>query len=291
MAATPRVGIIANPSKEGADELLHELCGLFEKAGIEMFIDEDAASLCSKAKALPLQGLAASVDLLVVLGGDGTILWVVRQLKSSIKPVAAINTGTLGFLTCATTEEAALLVDQIAAGTYVTTPRSLVECELWVGDECLSQNIAANEVTLCRDNTARVVHVEAQIGERPINLYSGDGLILSTPTGSTAYSLSAGGPIVEPESDVFIITPICAHTLASRPLVVDDNHLVRFIVPEQRDKLSLLVDGQWIATIEQEAEIRMRKADFTLDLITMPDQDFYGVLHQKLNWMGSATVK
>ena len=289
MAEAQRIGIIANPDKEGASELLNQLCSQFREKGLSVVLDHASAALCSEASSLSLEELANEVDLLVVLGGDGTILWVLRQLKHFVKPVAAINTGTLGFLTCATTDEAHQLVERIVNQDVIVTPRSVIDCELWIQGECVSKSVAANEITLCRDNTARVVHVEAHVGSRHISRYSGDGLILSTPTGSTAYSLSAGGPIVEPESDVFIITPICPHTLASRPLVVDDNHHVTFRVPKQRDKLSLLADGQWVATLESDAEIRLKKAGFTLDLITMPEQDFYDVLHRKLNWTGSAT--
>lgn len=286
--ASPRVGIVANPSKTGAKELLRDLLRLFEERSMDVILERKSGKLIGAEKSVPFEHLGEEADLLVVLGGDGTILWVLRQLREKIKPIAAINTGTLGFLTCATQEESEKLVDAIASGTYEQTDRIVIEGVFLPESGDPINFVGLNEATVCRGVDSRVVHVEAWINGKVANLYSGDGLILATPTGSTAYSLSAGGPLVQPGSDVFAITPICPHTLANRPLVIDASNEVEFRALDQRDDLSLLVDGQLVATISDRASIKMKRADFCLPLISISGQDFYDVLHQKLGWTGSA---
>ncbi len=286
--ASPRVGIVANPSKPGARELLLDLIQKFEERSIAIVLEEQSACLIGSDDSVPFEELSDLVDLIVVLGGDGTILWVLRQLRERIKPIAAINTGTLGFLTCATQSESGKLANALATGEYDQTDRIVIAGRFVPEAGPPIEFVGLNEVTLCRGVDSRVVHVEAQINGKVANLYSGDGLILATPTGSTAYSLSAGGPLVQPGSEVFIVTPICPHTLANRPLVIDASSEVKFAALEQRDDLSLLVDGQLVTSISDTASVQMRKADFCLPLISISGQDFYDVLHQKLGWTGSA---
>lgn len=252
------------------------------------FVLEDETACLAERNGVPFDRLSEQIDLLLVLGGDGTILWVLRQLREAIKPIAAINTGTLGFLTCATEEESEVLVNAIVAGTYETTDRVVIQGQLERGGKVIDEFFGLNEVTLCRGVDSRVIHVEAHISGLPANRYTGDGLILATPTGSTAYSLSAGGPLVQPGANVFAVTPICPHTLANRPLVVSADSEIVFEVPEQRDDLALMVDGQLVASIVEPASVSMRKADFSLPLVSLPGQNFFGVLHQKLGWTGSA---
>ncbi len=288
MAETPRVGIIANPSKEGAKELLADLKEQFGERGVPLVFEEATAALLGGVKGIPFIELSDEVDLLVVLGGDGTILWVLRELQEKVKPIAAINTGTLGFMTCATTQESSKLVEALTTGAYESSHRVLIEAEFEEEGGAKGTYFALNEILLCRGVDARGIHVEAHINGKFANRYSGDGLILATPTGSTAYNLSAGGPLVDPGSDVFIVTPICPHALANRPLVVDgQSHLV-FNAPEQRDDLALMVDGKLVASITQPAQVRMHLASFDLPLISFPGQNFYGILNQKLGWSGSS---
>lgn len=288
MAETPRVGIVANPSKEGAKELLTDLISQLDEKKVEYVFEEETADFIGADSGVNFDSIEEKIDLLLVLGGDGTILWVLRQLKERIKPVAAINTGTLGFLTCATEEESARLIEAIVTGEYETTNRVVIEGHFETGGKIRERFFGLNEVTLCRGVDSRVIHVEAIINDQPANRYTGDGLILATPTGSTAYSLSAGGPLVQPGANVFAVTPICPHTLANRPLVVSADSKIVFEAPEQRDDLALMVDGQLVASITEPATVSMKKADFSLPLISLPGQNFFGVLHQKLGWTGSS---
>jgi NAD+ kinase len=288
MAKTPRIGLLANPEKPGAEALLRDLVDRFAAAGEAVALESGTAALVGLPGGVPLAELGEAVELLVVLGGDGTLLWVVREMGPSIKPIAAINTGTLGFLTCATEEESGDLVEAIAAGAYSISERLLLAGELERGGAVGETFYALNEVTICRAVASRVIHVEAHVNGAFANRYTGDGLILSTPTGSTAYSLSAGGPLVAPDAGVFVVTPICPHALANRPLVVDASSQLVFETPPQRDSLSLLVDGQLLALLEEPARVHLRRADFHLPLVALPGQDFFGVLHRKLGWKGTS---
>lgn len=288
MAETPRIGVIANPEKPGAGELLLDLVARFRESGVSVILEERTAALADLSGGVSLDALGEMIDLLVVLGGDGTILWVLRQMKERIKPIAAINTGTLGFLTCATAEESGQLVKALTSGKFSTSERLVIAGDLERKGRIEASFVALNEVTLCRAVASRVIHVEACINDKLANRYTGDGLILSTPTGSTAYSLSAGGPLVQPDADVFVVTPICPHSLANRPLVVGASNRIIFEAPKQRDHLTLLVDGQLVAVIEETARIHLRRAEFSLPLVSMSNQDFYDVLHQKMGWTGTA---
>ncbi len=288
MAETPRIGIVANLSKAGAKDLMGDLIQRFEEAELPVQLEENTANFIGLEKGLPLVELNDAVDVLVVLGGDGTILWVLRQLADRIKPIAAINTGSLGFLTCATAEESGKLVDALRTGDYNTSDRIIISGSLEVNGEVEERFFGLNEVTFSRGVGSRVIHVEAWVDGKMANLYTGDGLILATPTGSTAYSLSAGGPLVQPGANVFVVTPICPHTLADRPLVVSASSQMLFQAPEQRDDLALYVDGKIVAKISEKSQVRLERADFKLSLISMPDQDFYGMLHRKMGWAGSS---
>tara|TARA_B100000927_G_scaffold236650_1_gene197330 strand:+ start:42 stop:911 length:870 start_codon:yes stop_codon:yes gene_type:complete len=288
MVEAPRVGIIANLSKSGAKDLLADLLARFEAASIEVTLEQKTAGLAGQSEGLSLEEFIEVVDVIVVLGGDGTILWLLRQLREKVKPVAAINTGTLGFLTCATEEESGTLVSALATGDYQRTDRIILSGSFLLNGEKKEDFVALNEVTFSRGVGARVIHVEAWVNGRMANRYTGDGLIVATPTGSTAYSLSAGGPLVQPGADVFVITPICPHTLADRPLVVGAGSQVSLKAPEQRDDLALYIDGRLLAEFSEPAEVQLELASFTLPLISLPDQDFYTVLHRKMGWAGSA---
>ncbi len=291
MAKSPqslKIGIIANPKKSGGKALLRDLLNRFRGAGMSVQLEELTAKSIGRKTGLELGALNEAVDLLVILGGDGTILWVVRQLAAKLKPIAAINVGTLGFLTCATADESNKFVEAIAGGAYKLSERTIISCKLHRAGRKNESFIALNEVTLCRANNSRVIHIEAMVNGQFSNRYTGDGLILATPTGSTAYSLSAGGPLVEPSASVFLLVPICPHTLANRPLVLDAENHISLRVPSQRDDLSMMVDGQQVAEITKTATIEIERSDFSLKLVQLEGQNFYGTLHQKLGWTGSA---
>ncbi len=288
MAEALTIGLIMNPLKAGGKALLRDLILQFEERNVSIFLEEESARQIDAEGGLSLHLLAEKVDILVILGGDGTILYNLRRLGDKVKPVAAINTGTLGFLTCATADESQKLVDCLISGDYKMTKRTVISCDLTHHDEKRKSFSALNEVTIGRGMNSRVVHVEACVNGLSANRYTGDGLIIATPTGSTAYSLSAGGPLVEPEANVFIVTPICPHTVANRPLIIGGSSEISLHIPDQRDDLSMTIDGKLVAEISREATVDIKMADFHLPLVSLPGQNFFGVLNQKLGWTGTS---
>lgn len=295
MAKTPRVGLIANVQKPGARALLETLLSAFEERGLRTSVETESAALLRgphpKLTVGTLAEVARRSDVLVVLGGDGTLLGVMGQLKSAVKPIAGINVGTLGFLTCATAREYQSLVDAIGSGQYEISHRAIIEASLLDKKGKPSRVFhALNEVTVVRGATSCVVQVETRVDGHFVNHYTGDGIIVSTPTGSTAYSLSAGGPILEPGCGVFVMTPICPHALANRAIVFHDRREIEVLVPEQRDDLLVTADGRAVCELREPSRVRLRRAKFDLPLVTLPGSSFYAVLRRKLGWFGSSVV-
>ncbi len=295
MAETPRVGLIANLDKPGARSLLETLISAFESREVSVGVETESAGLLKEVhpglSIASLEELAAASDILVVLGGDGTLLGVVGRLGEAVIPIAAINVGTLGFLTCATAEEYQALVDAIIDRNYEVSRRTIIEATLRHGtdsDEVVVH--ALNEVTVVRGATSCVVHVETRVDDHFVNHYTGDGIIVATPTGSTAYSLSAGGPILEPGCGVFVMTPICPHALANRAIVFADNREIELLVPEQRDELLLTADGRPVRQLTEPSRLSIRRAAVELPLVMLPDGSFYKVLRRKLGWFGSSIL-
>lgn len=293
--AETQIGLIANPDKKGAAELLRKLLDAFASKGIVCRLEKNSAKLIDSDKGIDLAELAELSDILVVLGGDGSLLWVLSQLKEKIKPLAGINIGNLGFLSCTTGAEYQQLVDVIDGGDYSLSERSIVKASLSVrqGDKDVDQEefFGLNEVTISRAASSRVIQIEAWVNGQFVNHFSGDGVILSTPTGSTAYSLSAGGPVIDPAAKVFTLTPICPHALANRAIVMSDSGEIELLMPEPRDALLMSIDGHPVAEIDTTAKVTIERAGFNLPLLAMPDASFYEVLHHKLGWFGSSVVK
>ncbi len=282
-----KVGIIANTDKPGARATIEGLVKALEARGIAIHLDREAAGFCGLPDGLDGPGLAAACDVIAVLGGDGTMLNALAKLGSNAKVIAGINIGTLGFLTSCTDGEVEIFADALITGNYKTSRRTLLTATVTSEDGIERNFHALNEVVLARGQTGRLVSLSAYVDGDLLNHYRADGLIVATPTGSTAYSLSAGGPLIGPSSGVFVITPICPHTLSQRSLVIGDDALVE-LAPENADEAPMLftVDGREIITIYRGDRIQVRKADHSLNLLRLPGHSFYAALRQKLNWRG-----
>jgi len=229
-----------------------------------------------------------AAEVLVALGGDGTILRVVKDLGDVVAPIFGINLGSLGFLTCVSSADAMLAVGSIVANDYTLSVRALLEVKLIRGDEEIACQRALNDVVLNRGSVSRMINIEARVNGRFLTSYHADGMIVATPTGSTAYTLAAGGPILDPGSGAFIVMPICPHVLTNRPLIVDDSAEVEILLGPEQSDISLNVDGWELAKVHSGDRIIIRKAPQTLSLAMLPGVDFFEVLRQKLKWSGSA---
>ncbi len=281
-----KIGLIAHTGKAGVAELTRTLAQRLEDKGLTVLVETNTAELAGITAKHSISELGLAADLLVVLGGDGTILHSLGQLGENIKPVFGINMGALGFLTCANSTAAAEAVDCIAEGRMVFSERSLLDVAV-NSDGNASRMIALNDVVLSRGEVSRLVRLKASVNGEVLTEFNADGLIVATPTGSTAYSLSAGGPILAPESGAFVITPICPHVLTNRSIIVDENAAIEIEVTERKYPVFLTVDGREPVRIAMGATVQIRKSERVLPLASLPGVSFFGVVRQKLKWSGS----
>jgi NAD+ kinase len=278
-----KIGLTAHTGKPGVAELTRTLAKELERAGLTVLLEEHTAALAGLADGLPIPALGQQADLLVVLGGDGTILHLVGQLGDNIKPVFGINIGALGFLTCSNSSAYAEAVECIAAGKMTFSERTLLE----VAINGSSVVTGLNDVVFSRGEVSRLIQLKTSVNGEVLTEFNADGLIVATPTGSTAYSLSAGGPILAPESGAFVITPICPHVLTNRSIIVDEDAVIEVEVTEREYPVFLTVDGREPLRMEVGARVRIKKSARVLPLASLPGVSFFGVVRQKLKWSGS----
>ncbi len=227
----------------------------------------------------------ADADLVISIGGDGTMLYASRMARETGTPILGINRGRLGFLADVTPDELISSVDSVLAGDYTTDSRLLLEARLHrsAGDDVVAY--ALNDIVLQRRETGRMVDFETRVGGQYVNTHSGDGLIVATPTGSTAYALSCGGPIIEPQLDAVVIVPVCPHTLTDRPVVISADQSIEVSLLERDDtKAEITVDGFSMGSINPDDKLRICAANTRVTLVHPPGYDFYGILRSKLFW-------
>ena len=282
-----KIGLIAHTGKPGVAELIRVLGAEFERFTLPVLLEAKTAALAGLASGCTIDDLGRQADLLVVLGGDGTILNVVGQLGDLIKPVFGINVGSLGFLTCANSSACAEAVECIAAGKMVFSDRTLLEVTAQIAGKASTTFTGLNDAVLSRGEVSRLVRLKSRVNGEPLTEFNADGLIVATPTGSTAYSLSAGGPILAPESGAFVITPICPHVLTNRSIIVDESAFIEIEVTEREYPVFLTVDGRDPSPIEAGSTVAIRKSHRVLPLASLPGVSFFSVVRQKLKWSGS----
>ena len=281
------IGLIAHTGKPGVAELIHAVLEELARFSMSILVEKETAALAGRKSDGSVQQLAAKADLLVVLGGDGTILNVAGQLGAGIKPIFGINVGSLGFLTCSSSPAYREAVEGIAQGKITFSDRTLLEVTIKNSRQGSAPMIGLNDAVFSRGELPRLIRLRARVNGEPLTEFNADGLIVATPTGSTAYSLSAGGPILEPQSGVLVITPICPHVLTNRSIIVAESSVIEVEASEPDYPVYLSVDGRDPLPLEVGAVVTIRKADKTLPLAVMPDVSFFSVVQQKLKWSGS----
>ncbi len=283
-----RIGLIANTSKAGAAELAHALRREFARHSVPLEYEWATAALVGLESTLGIRELGRACDLLVVLGGDGTMLQALGEIDGPIPPMFGINLGTMGFLTCLGAAQYLEAVEIIVNGRYALSPRTLLQVEVKRGDEVIFSGRALNDAIVSRGKLSRLIRLDVRIDGDSLTEYNADGLIVSTPTGSTAYSLSAGGPVLTPDSGVFVLTPICPHVLTNRSLIVADQARIEIVPAREHDAVYLTVDGSKVVPVTPPESICITKAVDRLPLAMAPGLPFFEVLRQKLKWSGTA---
>jgi NAD+ kinase len=281
------IGLIAHTGKPGVAELIDAVAKEFIRVSIKVVIEKETAALVGQRSDRTIAQVAAEADLLVVLGGDGTILNVADHLGDAIKPIFGINVGSLGFLTCSPSADYRDSVACIAKGGITFSERALLDVRIKAGAKERVSMIGLNDAVLSRGELSRLIRLRTRVNGESLTEFNADGLIVATPTGSTAYSLSAGGPIMVPESGVFVITPICPHVLTNRSIIVTENSLIELEPTEPDYPVYLSVDGRDPMRVEIGSVVAIQKAKKTLPLAVMPDVSFFSVVRQKLKWSGS----
>lgn len=281
------IGLIAHPGKPGVGDLIKSLAAEFEQRSMSILLEKETAAVAGQKSENTIAQIGAKADLLVVAGGDGTILSVAGKLGNASPPIFGINVGSLGFLTTASSPAFREAVDCIAKGKITVSHRTLLEVRLRDSEKELAPMIALNDAVLSRGELSRLIRLRTRVNGEALTEFNADGLIIATPTGSTAYSLSAGGPIMEPESGVFVITPICPHVLTNRSIIVSENSVIEVEATEPDYPVYLTVDGREPLRIAKDATVEVRKAKKKLQLAAMPNVSFFAVVRQKLKWSGS----
>ena len=281
------IGLIAHTGKPAVADLVNAIAKEFDRFSISILIEKETAAIAGKKSDHSIAQLGAAADLLVVVGGDGTILHVVGQLDEIIKPIFGINVGSLGFLTCANSSAYHDAVECIAKDRINFSQRTLLEARIKVAEKQTKKMTALNDAVLSRGELSRLVLLRTRVNGEALTEFNADGLIVATPTGSTAYSLSAGGPILDPESGVLVITPICPHVLTNRSIIVAETSIIDIEVSDPDYPVFLTLDGRQPIRVKRGSTINIRKAKKTLRLAALPDVSFFNVVRQKLKWSGS----
>ncbi|MFZ4597212.1 MAG: NAD(+)/NADH kinase [Terrimicrobiaceae bacterium] len=281
------IGIFAHSEKPAARAVVQAMTSGLAQAGVPFLIERETASLAGLESDLDEAALAERCELLVVMGGDGTILRVVHKIRATLPPIFGINIGSLGFLTCLGPSEVHRAVESLRDKDYILSPRRLIDVRLERSSGEVRRFQALNDAVVGRGERSELVRIRVAIDGEVLTEYNADGLIIATPTGSTAYSLSAGGPILMPDSGSFVITPICPHVLTNRSVVVSDSSNIEIALSEAGQNVFVNVDGQETCEMGVGDVLSLSKSDRSLPLAMLPERSFSEVLRQKLKWSGS----
>lgn len=279
------IGILSRPRRAQLSVVVPPLLKWLEGRGVTACYDEEtAAALADTSKGRPRISVADSSQLLLVLGGDGTMLAAARLASPRGIPILPINMGSLGFLTSFTLDELYPALEETLAGRFSVSQRVMLQAELERAGSVIETQTALNDAVIHKGALARMIQLELRINSDFVCRYRADGLIVSSPTGSTAYSLSAGGPIVHPAVESFIITPICPHMLSDRPLVIRDSSCIEVKLNGDTESVYLTLDGQRGIPMQPTDILRVRRADRQLKLIQPPKKPYFDILRSKLKW-------
>ena len=284
-----RIGLIANFEKSSSRSAVIEAAALIARANRIVAAEQDTAGMAGlKCQVYPSAAdLARHVDLLLVFGGDGTMLRAVREIDGSEAPVLGINVGRLGFLTAVSSRDLAAAMDKLWQNDFVIEPRPLIEAIGRCGGRPLRMS-ALNDIVISRGAVSRLIELNVSVDDKPLTRYRGDGLIVSSPTGSTAYSLSAGGPVICPGAEVFAITPICAHALSNRPVILSLSSVIRVQLLSREMEAIVAADGQLQANLAAGDAVTIRRSRRKVHLLHLGNTSFFQTIRQKLHWRGSS---
>lgn len=283
MPASKTVGLITKPNSAEARRLVPELIAWLAARRVAVRCDPETAVYAGGAS-VERDRVPEGADLVVVLGGDGTLLSAARAIAGREIPLFAVNLGSLGFLTAITVEEMYPELERALRGEHRIGRRRMLHTELWRGERQVAAFESLNDAVLTKVEMARMIELDTHVDDHFVCVYRADGLIVATPTGSTAYSLSAGGPIVFPSVGALCITPICPHTLTNRPVIVSDSSVIQILNLNESELAYLTIDGQVGEPLSEQDRVICQSSKNFVHLIRPPRMLFFDVLRQKLKW-------
>ncbi len=282
------IGIIGNTAKPRAMSAISSFVELLRRRRVDYILAENLKRyipLRADERTASLQKLGSECSILVTFGGDGTILSAAREIGFIGKPILGINIGTLGFLAEVLVEEIEGVLDELLSGSYQIIDRMVLRVSIERGTYCRTF-YALNDVVVDRGPASRLIYIDAKVNDRFLNSYRADGLIVATPTGSTAYSLSAGGPLMMPTMNAIIVTPICPHSLSVRSIVLGDDSRIDLSIRKEAEPVQVNIDGCNCAQLFVNEILRIQKAEYAVRWISIGRRDFFSILRTKLNWGG-----
>jgi NAD+ kinase len=275
---------LAKPKFPEIKSTLQDVVTWLRSRSIEVILDQASAMLLGEQGGYQKTQLASKADVLLVLGGDGTMLNAARLAGERSIPILGVNMGGLGFLTEVRLENLYPSLERVFANDFVLDDRLMLRTHIHRHGEMVAQGVVLNDVVISKGTLARMIELKIAIQGRFVTNLRGDGLIVSSPTGSTAYSLSAGGPIIDPAVQSLILTPICPHTLTHRPLIVPGNAVIEVTLTSKDDGAMATLDGQVGVAITQEDTVLIQASENRTRLIRFPESNYYDVLREKLKW-------
>lgn len=290
MSSITRIGIVLKPHQPQALKTICELVVWLAERGIklvggpEIEREQIEHQTGCAVEQTPVDNLASEVDLILVLGGDGTMIATARMIGDQEVPVLGVNYGGLGYLAEFRIEELYSALEAILSGNYRLDKRVMLAVELIRDGDSFTTNRVLNDVVINKSALARIIEIEAFFNSQFVNSFRADGLIVSTPTGSTAYNLSAGGPVIFPSMNAVVVTPICPFTLSNRPIVVPDTAEIELILKTDHEEVALTLDGQVGFPLKVEDRVVIRKSRTTFNLIQPSNRNYFDVLRDKLRW-------
>jgi NAD+ kinase len=285
-----KIGIIANIQKEKAAEYARFLKEWLEDRGLQVFLEKDIASRLGVDKGCSMDELAGYSEMIVVFGGDGTLLLAARCLKAHNVPLLGVNLGGFGYLTVVSRNEMCSDIEKILQGDYRIEQRMMLDVTVTTKEGEVNEHTVLNDAVITRGNIRRLVEIETHVDKKYLTTYKADGLIISTPTGSTAYSLSAGGPIIFPQLDSIILSPICPHTLTNRPVILPGGAMVTISAYMREGWATLTLDGQILISLRPDDIVEVKRSKYLTTLIDSPHRDYMEILRTKLGWGGAANA-
>jgi len=279
-----RIGIFAKRHHKDAVRLAEEVTAWLVQRKIEVFVDQPLADAMSGVSGYPGQAIPPLVDMVIVLGGDGTLLSVARLVGDLRTPILGVNLGSLGFLTEITRPELFPILEQVVKGDFMVSERMRLLAVIRRQGKDVARYRVLNDVVINKGALARIIDMETWVDDDYLTTFKADGLIVSTPTGSTGYNLAAGGPIIYPGNHCHVIAPICPHTLTNRPIVVSDEATIRIAIKSLDQDVVFTADGQEGMPLECGDVVELRKSNHSTLLIKSPSKDYFQVLRTKLHW-------